>query len=208
MVSAGAVLCAFDDRDLRQQRAQLLAQCAVYQREEDRALAADDPVEARLAQANHDLMRVKLDIIDRRIVQSVVRSPIDGMLVAGDLRKQIGSVVARGDPLFAVAPMDRWTIELEVPEASVDEVKAGFEGVFAAYARPDQLRTFTVDQVGSAASIRHDANVFVAEAHISAGASWLRPGMEGVAKIHLGRRPVWWAVLHRAVDYLRMKLWL
>jgi len=32
--------------------------------------------------------------------------------------------------------------------------------------------------------------------------------MEGVAKVHLGPRPVRWIALRRVMDYLRLHLWL
>jgi hypothetical protein len=31
----------------------------------------------------------------------------------------------------------------------------------------------------------------------------MRPGMEGSARIVVGKRPVWWIALHRGIDYIR-----
>ena len=125
-----------------------------------------------------------------------------------DLRKLIGSVVTRGDPFFKVAPLHSWTLELEVPESASANLTSGLGGFFASYAQPAQTGELTVSRVLPEAQIRRGNNVYVAEAEVVTPANWLRPGLEGVAKVHLGRRRVWWIVLHRAVDYLRMNLWL
>ena len=64
------------------------------------------------------------------------------------------------------------------------------------------------DRIRPQAEIQGQLNVYVAEAEAALPFAWMRPGMEGVAKIEVGRRRVWWVVLHRATDYLRLKLWL
>jgi len=39
-------------------------------------------------------------------------------------------------------------------------------------------------------------------------AEWLRPGMEGIAKLDVGSKPVYWILTHRIADKLRLWLWL
>jgi GAF domain-containing protein len=39
-------------------------------------------------------------------------------------------------------------------------------------------------------------------------AEWLRPGMEGIAKLEVGSKPVYWILTHRIADKLRLWLWL
>jgi hypothetical protein len=39
-------------------------------------------------------------------------------------------------------------------------------------------------------------------------ADWLRPGMEGIAKIEAGRRSIRWVLTHRVVDTVRLWTWL
>ncbi len=207
-VSAGQVLCEFDHEELDQARLELLAQWEVLERERDRALAANAPVEVQLALANQQLVGAKLDIVTGRIARAGVRAPIDGVVVWGDLRKSIGAVLEQGHPLFRVAAEDRWTLELEVPDSSAKGLTAGLTGVFAAAADPTRQTTFAITRVQPGATQRRASNVFVAEADVELAAEWLKPGMEGVAKIHLGRRWVSWMATHRVLDYLRLHFWL
>jgi len=117
-------------------------------------------------------------------------------------------VTVLGDPLFAVAALDGWMLELRIGEADVGDVRAELVGRFAPLARPEQPQSFSISRIRPQAEIQGQLNVYVAEAEAALPFAWMRPGMEGVAKIEVGRRRVWWVVLHRATDYLRLKLWL
>jgi multidrug efflux pump subunit AcrA (membrane-fusion protein) len=180
----------------------------------DRAMAEDAPVEVRLALAKAELLRSKLAIVERRLKRAAIRAPIDGVVVEGDLRSRVGGVFTLGEPLVTVAPLDEWLLELEVPQSAVgDVVVAGRDapdvhGAFSSYARPDHQRSFQLSRLLPAGRPAQGRTVYVAEARIAASGDGLRPGMEGVARIDIGRRRVWWVWLHGAIDYLRMKLWL
>jgi multidrug efflux pump subunit AcrA (membrane-fusion protein) len=207
-VQRGEVLCRLDQRELSQKRVETLARIAVLEREKDRAMAAGEPVNVQLSLANQELARAELEVLDTRIEQAAIRSPLDGVVVAGDLRKRIGSVVARGDPLFEVAPLDSWVLELDVPDRDVDELTGDLAGYFAPDAQPEQAQAFRVSRCRLRAETRNQKNVFVAEAKADLPFSWMRPGMEGSARIAVGRRPVWWVLSHRVFDYLRLHWWL
>ncbi len=206
-VSRGDVLCEMERRDLAQQRAQLLAEIAVLEHEQDRAMAASTPVDAQLALAQQRLARARLDIVESRLAQASVRSPIDGVIAVGDLRKRTGAVVSRGEALFEVAPLDKWILELRVPEADGDELRAELAGAFVPEARPEESQTFRISRVRPQAEVQNEENVYIAEADTHLPYDWMRPGMEGIAKVNVGRRPVWWVALHRAVEYVQLHLW-
>lgn len=207
-VRAGQVLCRMDAADLEHLRAELTAEIAVLEREKDRAMAEDVPVEFQLAMANQRLARAKLDSLERRIERATVVSPIDGIIIAGDLSQRIGASLTKGDALFEVAPLNRYRLELRIAERDTDDVEQGMSGRFAVQARPEQAFSFRVMRVRPRAEVRRDKNVFIAEAEMASPFNWLRPGMEGVARVDVGKRAVWWVVLHRVIDTLRMTFWL
>ncbi len=216
VVHKGDVLCRFDQRDLLLQQGQLQSQIAVLQREQMRALAGNDPVSARLAEAKWRLAQTQLAAVARRIEQATLRAPFDGVVIHGDLRKQVGSVIAQGTPLYVVAPLDSWTLEMDIPENAADELAARLEtsggeatvGRFAGNARPEADLPLVVTRLRPSAEIRDGHNVYVAEARIEPDTTWMRPGMEGLARIDIGPRKVWWVALHNVLDTLRMKYWL
>jgi len=50
--------------------------------------------------------------------------------------------------------------------------------------------------------------VFIAEAELNETGDWLKPGMEGIARVDFGSKPVWWLASHRVVNYFRTNYWL
>ncbi len=207
-VTEGQLLCRFDDRELRQQKAQLEAEWEVLERQKDQAMSVDSPVDRRLAQASQTLVRTKLDIVESRIARTLVRAPFDGVIMSGDLRQATGAVLRQGTPLYTVAPLGTWALEIELPEFATNDMTTDLHGSFATFANPERQHEFTLTRVVPHAEVRTRRNVFVAEASIHTADSSLRPGMEGVASIHVGRRAVWWVVLHRLIDYARIAFWM
>ncbi len=222
-VSVGQILCGFDSSDLQRQRSELLAQLAVVEREQDKALALESAVDAKLAQANQVLIQARLKILDRRIEQATVRAPIDGVVVSGDMRRRIGEVLPRGEPLFQIAARGSWKVELQIPQDELTEIGPELTGVFAAHARPEVQRGFRIQRILPKPETRKQRTVYVAEGVLTTmgistvdsrqdGAghmdSWMRPGMEGVAAVRVGPRRIAWIVSHRIMNFLRMHLWL
>ncbi|QOJ15764.1 MAG: HlyD family efflux transporter periplasmic adaptor subunit [Planctomycetia bacterium] len=207
-VRAGDVLCVMDTRALELQRAELTAELAVAGQQRAMALAEDKPVEAQLAAVNAGLVEARLAALEDRLSRAVVRSPFDGVVVSGDLRPRVGSMVAQGDALFQIAPLSGWNVELSVPESAARGLSAGVAGVFANVARPEDTRPLKITRVRPSAEIRDGRNCYVAEAQAELEAGWLRPGMQGVSRLNLGPRPVWWIALHHVIDSLRLNFWL
>jgi multidrug efflux pump subunit AcrA (membrane-fusion protein) len=207
VVKAGQVLCALDTTELQQERIAIHAEIAVFDRDVDHAMAANAPAAAQLGRAKRRLAETRLAGVERRIAQSTLRAPVDGVVVRGDLSKRAGSVVTRGEPFFELAPLDRWTLELFVPDAASEDLSAGLAGSFATLARPERPIALRVVRVRPQAELHEEKNVFVAEADVAA-LDELRPGMEGIANVSAGRKPVWWIVFHRAIDYARLSWWL
>lgn len=208
VVSAGDVLCRLDTRELRAQYDELRAELAVAERKRDQGLADRKPVDARLAQADLDLIEARMALLQTRLERTVIRAPVSGVVVEGDLRQSVGATLARGDTLFRVSPPDLWRLELEIPQYAAADVNAPLTGIFASHARPEEAHSFEVDRLLPSAVQRGTRTVYIAEAMITARNEWLRPGMEGTAKVSVGRRRVCWVYLHRILDYLRVQLWL
>ena len=207
-VRKGDVLCSLDTHALRQRHQELSAERAVNQRHYDQALAERKPVEGKLAAAKLDLVQARIALLNEQLQRTVIRAPFDGVVVEGDLRQLVGAALRRGEKLLRIAPPGRWRLDLEIPQRAVADVSAPLHGVFASYARPEQTQPFEIERLLPSASHRRDQLVYVAEATVDSAQDWMRPGMEGTARVFVGRRRVWWVALHRAVDYVRINFWL
>ena len=208
VVQAGELLAELDASALNLQARELEAEIEVSKTTATRALAAQSPVEARLAQANLELLEARRATVLRQIGQARILAPFDGLVVDGDLRQQVGAVLPRGTPLLQVAPGDGWLLEIELPEHALAVIETGATGRFAPLAQPELSAPIEVTRVRASGEVRNGRAVFVAEARLTLAADWLRPGIQGVVKLDGGRRPVWWLTLRRAADYLWLNYWL
>ena len=113
-----------------------------------------------------------------------------------------------GEPLFELARYDRAVVVLKVPEKLVLAAIACEGAEFAPSAAPD--RSFELQQlrIAPASTVIDEANVFLGEAVVMTSLEGIAPGMEGVAHLRAGDRPVWWVLTHRLTDWARLNFWL
>lgn len=207
-VSEGQVLAVFDDSELSAQRAQLDARARVAQINEDRAISEGKSVDAELARAEFALASAELAEVERRIAQSRIVAPFSGLVLSGDLRERVGETMAMGTPLFEIAQDGGWKLEIEMPQRIAADLAPGRVGGFAPNARPEAASDIQLTRVKPLAEAIGGKTVYIAEAELGEGEEWLRPGMEGMARVNFGRRAVWWVASHRFVDYFRTNFWL
>ncbi len=207
-VKAGDVLCEFDSSDLRMEKARLAAEVEIAGIDRHQGLAEGDTVRATLAAATMRKLKSLLAIVDLQIERSQVRAPFDGVVLEGDLRKSVGRMFTVGDPLYQLSSEQGWTLRLRVPESSAADLATDLTGTFISNARPGAKNPFRVVRVHPAAEAADGGNAYVVEAQLDADPEWVRAGMEGMAKVRIGRRPTWWVLGHRVIDAVRMSLWL
>lgn len=207
-VVQGQLLVEFDVRELESQLAEIEAQLSVLEHERNKAMSQNAPALAQIAMANQEIHRVRREITLQKIERAGVRSPVDGVVIQGDPRERVGAVLAQGEQLLQIAPDGAWKVEVDLPEWAARDVTAGLAGEFVSFARPETHQPFQLTRVLPAAEIRGMKNSIVAQAEIGDAPDWLRVGMEGVARVDVGPRPIWWVSLHRATDYLRVKFWI
>ncbi len=135
-------------------------------------------------------------------------APCDGVIVEGDLRTRIGEIVPLGEPLLRIAEAGEWKLRLHVPEYAATLIKVDEPGEVALSARPDVSLPLRVRRLDAESVAHQGRNVFIAEAHLDGPVpEWWRSGMEGVARVDVGRHPIWWVWLHRVIDGVRIQLW-
>ncbi len=154
-----------------------------------------------------DQAAAQIKLLDEQLERIKLRSPISGLVVSGDLSQLIGTSVQRGQILFEIAPLDAYRIILDVDEREVRSVEAGRTGELVVSALPNQNLPFVVDKITPIAEARSGRNVFRVEGRLTDNPPQLRPGMEGVGKIEIGRRNLAWIWLHPVIDWMRIWSW-
>jgi multidrug resistance efflux pump len=207
LVQAGDVMCVLDDRELQLERHRLKSREGQLEKERDVALADRKGAQLKIVSAQIEQVRAQLELVEAQLERTRVLSPLAGIVVSGDLSQAIGAPVERGQVLFEVAPLDAYRVVLEVDERDVDEVAPGQSGSVVLSALPGEPFPLVVETVTPVSAALEGRNVFRVEAALQRVDERLRPGLEGVGKIEVGRRRVIWVWTHRAVDWLRLFVW-
>ena len=209
MIREGETLLAeLETSELRS----LLAMRRAEQRshEKDALLARRDNklAEAQVAEAKVEQAEAECRLLEEKINQAKIYSPLTGVALSGDWTKKIGAPVKQGEPLFEVAPLENMEADLYVAEEDISDVTVGQEGELAAAGRPEVKIRFRVVRITPMAELVKQKNVFRVQVKLADQPDWLRPGIEGVAKIDVDERLLVDIWTRRAVNWLRMKLWV
>jgi biotin carboxyl carrier protein len=203
-----SILATLDSAELRLQLAAIKAEKAGYLKRSSAAMRDNETAEAQIAQANADKAQAQIDLLNYQISQASLVSPINGVVVKGDLKRQIGAPVKMGDVLFEVCPLESLRAQLMVPEDLIFDIEVGQEGKLATASYPGQTIKFVVERINPMAEVVNQRNVFKIRVRLLETYPWMRPGMEGVAKVSVGKRRYIWIWTRKITNWLRMKLWL
>ncbi len=203
-----SVLATLDTAELRLQLAAAKAERAGYLKEAAAAMRDNETARAQIAQANVDKSQAQIDLLNYYISRANLISPISGIVVKGDLKRQIGAPVKTGDLLFEICPLESMRAQLMVPEDLIFDIKVGREGRLATASYPNKPIRFVVERVNPMAEVVNQRNVFKVRVRLLETYPWMRPGMEGVAKVSVGKRLYVWIWTRKITNWIRMKLWL
>jgi len=207
-VRAGQVLATLRTTELELSAQQALTEMRQASTRRDALMDRGETVQAEQAQAEYDAARARLDLLQHRIERATLRSPIDGVIVEGDLTSRVGSTVKLGEALFQIARIDDLIATVRVPDRDISFIGEGMPGSIATLSRPDRHFPLRVDSVVPLAKPDEGTNAFEVRATVVDPAPWMMPGMEGLVKLDTGRRSVAWILTRRITDTLRMWLWL
>ena len=213
------VLATLDTAELRLQLAAKRAEFEGFRTQEAAAMRDRKTAEAQIARAQADKVRAEMDLLEYRIKQAKIVSPLGGVVVKGDLKRQVGAPVKTGDVLFEIAPLESLRAVLSVPEDLIADVMDAdreargrderAHGELATAADPDVRLPFVVERINPVAEVVNQRNVFKVRVRLLdvGKPGRISPGKEGVAKTTIGPRRYGWIWTRRLVNWLRMKLW-
>lgn len=207
VVKRGQLLARLLDRDLRLEQARWTAERDVAQRKLRQASAAQDRATMAMVSAQIEQAQAQLSLVEEKLARTALTAPFDGVVVTGDLAPLLGSPVEQGKLLFEIAPLDRWRVLLEVDERDIGWLQPGQRGDLAVAGIPNATTAFVVRQVTPISNSQEGHNYFRVEARIDAPSPRLRPGMEGIGKVAVGKRSLLWIWTHGFTDWVRLALW-
>lgn len=206
-VQQGQVLVQLDDHDLKVEQARWASERDQYDNKQREAMAGHDLTSVQVVGAQLKEAEAQLALVTEKIRRAQVTAPYDGVVVSGDLSQKIGSPVEAGEKLFEIAPLESYRVILQVDERDIRHVQEGQGGQMVITGMAGDPLPLTVAKVTPVATAQDGENFFRVEARLAHAPDRLRPGMEGVGKIEVGKHRLWWILTHGFGDWLTLTLW-
>ena len=207
VVRDGDLIARLDDRDIQLERVKLVSQRAQREGEYSQALAGHERARVQVLQAQLAQVNAQIALAEEQLTRTRLRAPFDAVIVKGDLTQSLGAPVERGAVLFELAPLDAYRIIMKVDERDISDVKVGQLGELVLTSMPQDVIPMEVKKITPVSVVDQGRNYFRVEAVAKAASLKLRPGMEGVAKIEVEQRNLFWIFTHKLVHWFRMWAW-
>jgi multidrug efflux pump subunit AcrA (membrane-fusion protein) len=207
VVRAGQVIARLDDRDAVLEQTRWQSELQTLQAKYADAMATHERPDVMILGAQMRQAQAQLDLAQEELARTRVTAPFDGVIVTGDLSQVLGSPVERGKTLFEIAPLDRYRLIIQVDERDIRYIRLGERGSLVLNGLPSEKFAFTVSKVTPIATSDEGRTYFRVEGALARPDQRLRPGMEGIARVDAGRRPLLWIWTRSLVDWIRITLW-
>lgn len=202
IVARGQVLARMDGRESRWELAGVVAEWERARKSRDVNMAAGKTAAAQVDQLETQRQEVKRQMLERRLASLEIKSPVDGIVVAGDLQRSEGVPVNVGQVLYEVAPLGRMTAELAITDEEISGVSSGMPVTLRLDSHPERQWSGALARIHPRSVTREKDNVFLGEIPLDNADGALRPGMKGRATVRTGPRSVGWVLFHRPWNYL------
>jgi multidrug resistance efflux pump len=207
VIKKGQVMCLLDDRDLNLERIKWTTEKKQFRNQYNEAIAKHDLAQIRILNARIEQADAQISLLDEQLGRVKITAPFDSVVISGDLSQTLGSPVERGQVLFEVAPLDSFRVIAQVDERDIREIKKGQESELALPSMPGKTFPFIIKNLTLVTTAKEGRNFYRVEGEIQEPTPYLRPGMEGISKISIDRRRLIWVWTHKAIDWLRLKMW-
>jgi multidrug resistance efflux pump len=173
-----------------------------------KALAEGKRGPAEIHKSQMVQIRSNISLAEQDIKNSKLKSQIEGTVIEGDLRELIGTAVSKGDLLFKVAPTNEYRVILDIQETDIRFIKQGQQASLKLASLPDIAQMISLDSPSPVFSQENNQLTYKVEAQLSieTNASF-SSGMQGIAKISVGKTTAAWYLFHHFYDWIRLQWW-
>ena len=210
-VEEGDVLATLDSTDNKLKWGEARARWSSKLKEVEKYRAEDKAAEAAMSAHEAEQAKAEMDYLQNQIDRAVIKAPIKGQIIEGDLEDKLRAPVKQGDVLFEISTPDNLRATLSVADRDIQDIRGGQvqKGRLATNALPDDKYDFVIDRVIPMGKPKEGSNIFEVYGKIvgKTSPSW-RPGMAGEARVDVEPRRVIWTWTHRLIDFLKLKLWM
>lgn len=198
VVQQGDTLARINPREIEYQLAGLRADLKRAEQEKKGLVVEHDFAGSKIAGLEAQRIQLDTDLLQYQRDNLEIRSPLAGVVVAGDLETSEGTPLTKGETLFEIAPLGEMIVEVAIGEDDLAYVRTGMEVEFYLHALPGRSLRGTLKHIHPQAELRDHDNVFIGEVHAQDTEGMLRPGMRGRSWVRSDRHPLGWNLFHKA----------
>ena len=207
-VKEGDLLGELDTLDIQLKIQELEAEILNLNKEYAIAVNERNTAKSQIAKAKLKGIVAQKLMNEELIKRGKLIAPADGVILSDDLTRLFRAPVKRGDELFVIGKVDELEAIAYIPEDQIPDLSEGMNGEAALAGHPEDRIEVEVTEIGSVAEVREQQNVFKVRMAVAHKPVWLRAGMEGLVKVKNGERALIWIWSRKAINWVRMKLWL
>ncbi|MEM6692641.1 MAG: efflux RND transporter periplasmic adaptor subunit [Planctomycetota bacterium] len=205
-VEAGEKIARVDGQRLQFELASAKTELQHAEENFRNALIERDQFAKRLAGLEVKRLESRVDLLQYVSSQLTLRSPISGVVIAGDWKSSESVPLSKGETLFEIAPLERMLVEIQVAEDDLIFVSGKLPVEIRLDAKRGERLVSSVGLIHPRAEMVDRQNIFIAEADLDNVSEELRPGMTGWAVIEGGKHPIAWVWFHK--PYTKLMSWL
>ena len=207
-VAKNSVLAELEDWDYRTEVAVAQARYSEAMETMNRALAQNDGMRAGTERVKADYWKAELTRAQERLDRTIIRAPLDGLVVTPHVENAVGRRLTQGDTFADIVQTSHVTVDVAVPEDDAMLLRRGEPAAIKLESFP--LRTFRGDVavISPQSQIESDHRVFVARVNLPNESGTIRPGMQGQGKVSVGWRPAGYVLFRDTAMWIWNKLWL
>jgi len=207
VVKEGELLCLLDDRDLKLERLKWVTQREQILKQYHEAMAKHDRPQIQINRAKIDQAEAQISLLNEQLTRTQVAAPFRGVVMKGDLSQSLGAPVERGQVLFELAPLESYRVIVQVDERDIADIAVGQQGKLMMPSMPGNMFLFQIEKITPVSVAKEGRNYFRVEAQLKETSERLRPGMEGVGKVNVDERRLFWVWTHELIDWVRLWAW-
>jgi multidrug efflux pump subunit AcrA (membrane-fusion protein) len=207
VVTVGQPLLQLEDDEIKLRIAELDAQIARHTARAAVARANRDRAEAAIADAERAEAEARLSLAKRELDQTLIVARTAGLILEGELLQRLGARVTFGEELLRIAPRQGIELQLSVRNRDGDLLVEDLTGRVRLDAVPEEALMVRVTRIKPRAETIDGELRFVAFGELQSVSSNFENGMQGTARLSLGKAPVYEVWLKPIAETVYMFLW-
>jgi multidrug efflux pump subunit AcrA (membrane-fusion protein) len=137
-----------------------------------------------------------------------IHSPVPGLVTTPRLKEKTGQYLTEGELICVIEETAGLEIEITLEEQKVARVRQGQVVALRARSLPFETLAAEVGRVAPAAARGDVQSTVTVHCPLENGASNLRPGLTGHARIYTGKRPIGAIIAQRVMGWFRTEFWI